>query len=453
MGCNKKARRTILAFFAYLLCVFVVLLNQSCSERKTHGWEIGEYGECSVQCNNGTQLRRVSCQELKSHAVVEDSLCSAKKPATNRPCVGENCGQWSFSAWRMCEGECGESTHIRDVLCQRGSLEIESSECLLSEEPISRGRCAEDSGCDFLGKCQEKVPTKTNSERCKVGSKQACQMEELKGVCEWRTPLEKVVDGGWSAWSKWSSCTKGCGGGTKRRTRSCVSPAPENGGRDCIGISSQESPCNTKPCVSQKVTKAAWSPWSRWSGCSKKCGGGTKERTRTCASSVTKNGRITCVGPLREEASCNPEPCEKGEKIDGGWSAWSNWGWCSKVCGGGTKRRSRRCDNPAPADGGKFCVGPMTESTECNVEPCSAPAPLVGTWARKGWGAGANCYCGRVDYKTPFVTKSSCELAVGCQKRSFGRVSWGQFEECACGEVTHETEFKTIQECEEKLCE
>ena len=32
-------------------------------------------------------------------------------------------------------------------------------------------------------------------------------------------------------------------------------------------------------------------------------------------------------------------------------------GTCSRTCGGGVKRSTRNCDNPAPSNGGKFCLG------------------------------------------------------------------------------------------------
>lgn len=32
-------------------------------------------------------------------------------------------------------------------------------------------------------------------------------------------------------------------------------------------------------------------------------------------------------------------------------------GTCSRTCGGGVQRSTRNCDNPAPANGGTFCLG------------------------------------------------------------------------------------------------
>ena len=57
-----------------------------------------------------------------------------------------------------------------------------------------------------------------------------------------------IVDGRWSRWSPWSSCTRTCGTGKKLRERSCDNPKPANGGKDCQGEQSKTRECNNKPC-------------------------------------------------------------------------------------------------------------------------------------------------------------------------------------------------------------
>ncbi|XP_067023944.1 scavenger receptor cysteine-rich type 1 protein M130-like [Acropora muricata] len=44
----------------------------------------------------------------------------------------------------------------------------------------------------------------------------------------------KAIDGGWSDWSKWSHCTKNVNG-IQMRTRQCVNPKPQFGGKLCTG--------------------------------------------------------------------------------------------------------------------------------------------------------------------------------------------------------------------------
>ena len=55
------------------------------------------------------------------------------------------------------------------------------------------------------------------------------------------------VDGGWSE-PEWSKCSKACGGGTQNRARTCNNPAPDHGGNDCQGESTETQDCNTEDC-------------------------------------------------------------------------------------------------------------------------------------------------------------------------------------------------------------
>jgi len=55
--------------------------------------------------------------------------------------------------------------------------------------------------------------------------------------------------------------------------------------------------------------------------------------------------------------------------VDGGWSDWKADN-CSVKCGGGIKEKFRTCDNPAPSCGGKECNGLKVETTECNEFSC-----------------------------------------------------------------------------------
>lgn len=57
-----------------------------------------------------------------------------------------------------------------------------------------------------------------------------------------------MINGGWSSWSLWSSCSVTCGGGRQSRVRTCTNPAPANGGKDCKGASSETQACGTKLC-------------------------------------------------------------------------------------------------------------------------------------------------------------------------------------------------------------
>lgn len=56
------------------------------------------------------------------------------------------------------------------------------------------------------------------------------------------------VDGQWSAWSRWTSCSTSCGPGSETRQRTCTNPAPAHGGKGCGTASQETKACNTKHC-------------------------------------------------------------------------------------------------------------------------------------------------------------------------------------------------------------
>lgn len=61
--------------------------------------------------------------------------------------------------------------------------------------------------------------------------------------------VQSPVDGGFTDWAAWSSCSKTCGGGTSERVRSCSQPTPAHGGKNCTGDSSESRDCNTQACA------------------------------------------------------------------------------------------------------------------------------------------------------------------------------------------------------------
>lgn len=56
-----------------------------------------------------------------------------------------------------------------------------------------------------------------------------------------------TVHGGWTSWSAWSQCSATCGVAVKSRRRSCTNPAPQHGGRVCVGVDHNEIYCHLLP--------------------------------------------------------------------------------------------------------------------------------------------------------------------------------------------------------------
>ena len=60
-----------------------------------------------------------------------------------------------------------------------------------------------------------------------------------------------------------------------------------------------------------------------------------------------------------------------GAPIDGDFGDWEAWGQCSHTCGESFSSRTRKCDNPAPQNGGRDCdVRWSTENIKCTVTNC-----------------------------------------------------------------------------------
>uniref|UniRef100_A0A3Q3XB25 Uncharacterized protein n=1 Tax=Mola mola TaxID=94237 RepID=A0A3Q3XB25_MOLML len=88
----------------------------------------------------------------------------------------------------------------------------------------------------------------------------------------------------------------------------------------------------------------------------------------------------TKKGPPLDGTKCGPgKHCFKGFcmkltpdmlRRDGGWGTWSPYGSCSRTCGVGVRFRARRCDSPAPANGGRTCFGNSYEFQLCSQEEC-----------------------------------------------------------------------------------
>ncbi|XP_066996940.2 semaphorin 5c [Anabrus simplex] len=147
--------------------------------------------------------------------------------------------------------------------------------------------------------------------------------------------------------------------------------------RQCNNPSPQNggAPCNG---ISMRVTNCTvhggWTAWSAWSACSQTCGVAVKTRRRTCGNPAPAHGGRVCVGQDRSEIYCTsnpPCPALMLPPRDGQWGPWSEWGECSAPCGGGYRVRHRQCDSPPPENGGLDCQGCHLDYEECNSHPCS----------------------------------------------------------------------------------
>ncbi|XP_058941677.2 properdin-like isoform X1 [Pocillopora verrucosa] len=192
-----------------------------------------------------------------------------------------------------------------------------------------------------------------------------------KGGCEHLYCIEKfkccsmkkvAVNGGWSEFGPFGECSATCGGGIKERSRTCTNPPPSGGGAQCSGSAKETMVCNVEPCA----VNGGWSEFGPFGECSATCGGGIKERSRTCTNPPPSGGGAQCSGSAKETIVCNVEPCD----VDGGWTNWSKYGECKgKKCNKrGKMYKYRTCTNPPPSGEGKSCKGKSRKGKRCRVK-------------------------------------------------------------------------------------
>merc|ERR1719182_1222750 len=97
-----------------------------------------------------------------------------------------------------------------------------------------------------------------------------------------------------SIWTGWSKCSAECGGGVQQRLREVEMEMKYNG-KPC-GPTSQTKSCQAQACEKDCVL----SSWTKWSSCSKECDGGTKRRQKFVSEPALGAGKCaTAWDPTR----------------------------------------------------------------------------------------------------------------------------------------------------------
>ena len=166
------------------------------------------------------------------------------------------------------------------------------------------------------------------------------------------------------------SCSKKCGGGTYGQNAyskydssiRCPSSDKKTGG----------SKCNTQSCCDYVTYKDG-------DKCSKTCGGGTYNRV---AYSKTDGSRCPSKDTSSGGSSCNTQSC--CEKFTyGSWNDWSSWGTCSAVCGTGKQTRTRTRPKFSTYDKSSCGNDVESQSRDCTIKPtcCTEATVSYSSWS------------------------------------------------------------------------
>nr|XP_040563549.1 SCO-spondin-like isoform X6 [Lepeophtheirus salmonis] len=417
------------------------------------------WSPCSTSCGTGFRSRSRACSDPIPR--YGGNKCSGS-PTETVKCFSTFCpiaGRWSsWQQWGQLSVSCGEGTRQRQRRCDSPAPAHRGASCIGESSQTNTlfiKECPVDAEWSLWSRWT------ACSKSCDRGQKSRMRHcgEPLFGgqSCPGNITIEKdvidcwvrqvcTVDGKWSNWLEWSSCTVTCGGGTRQRRRNCDNPAPKFGGQRCLGSEFDTQNCETDSCP----IDGRWSQWRQWSQCSKTCGSGSQKRERVCNN--PRFGGKACTGLSIDNRNCNQHRCP----LDGKWELWGQWSKCSASCNGGNQSRKRVCTDPK--FGGQPCTGNGVDNKSCNERSCA----IDGKW--NAWRQWSSCtkscrggtqkreracdkpqFGGRPCNGTATETQG-CNIQISCAVDGKWNL-WGQWSQCSasCGGGVQSRDRKCIQ--------
>ncbi|KAI8507552.1 hypothetical protein Bbelb_149320 [Branchiostoma belcheri] len=269
------------------------------------GWsDWNLWSDCSVTCESGTQTRDRTCDNpapANGGADCDGPAEETQVCDTGVPCPATNSHHTRRPkvCQRVTRVQLRNATHLHFPRCRTQTYQasfLPYASRLWNQLPQS---VKEARGISiFKNMCQVHLLTQQKHQLTRKRG------PRHKNILAARNRMN--FDGGWSDWSLWSDCSVTCESGTQTRDRTCTNPAPANGGADCDGPAQETQVCDTGvPCP----VDGMWSTWMTWSTCSQSCGSGTQVKQRVCNNPAPANGGNACVGSQEQSRQCSTWAC------------------------------------------------------------------------------------------------------------------------------------------------
>jgi len=362
---------------------------QSCMNWHKECDNYAQKGRCVTEKGWMAEWCCKSCFELNS-----------KKPQPTKA----SDGLWgAWTSYTKCDATCGGGSRIRTRRCDNPQASYGGLQCL------------------------------------KTGTTQRGLSDRQIQVCNTQACVDPI-HGNWAVWTDFAKCDALCGGGQQIRSRTCSSPAPQNGGFKCETVQAkgrsltevQSRVCNTNTCLNKPtVTRTYPKQLVEVSG---------KQASAFCSASATTDFTLTWQ-KYKPDAVLSPHvkffeksnftgklhykqkimifeklssqdtglfACVAENKagkssgviqviiqVNGNWGKWQEWTDCSISpfqCGSGQLKRSRFCNSPPPSNGGQSCLLSDKSGKRAVIEnearACSRPCIEAGNWGSwKAYGA------------------------------------------------------------------
>ncbi|XP_070582937.1 LOW QUALITY PROTEIN: SCO-spondin-like [Erythrolamprus reginae] len=340
------------------------------------------WSPCSAPCDSGIQTRNRTCSKPFYGGAGCSGPLIQTRDCNTQPCQAQCPPNMVYRTAEECQREGGACPR----LCLDRNTDIECA------SPCQDGcHCTEDlflhdGSCVVISRCpcyyQGEIYSPGSSTRrdscnnctCQEGA-MVCGTEPCPGSCSW-TP-----------WSIWTSCSRTCNVGTRRRYRSDTGTE----GGDCEGSKVEVEFCSLQACPGSGME------WGPWSPCSVPCGGGFRNRTRI---SVAVSTRI-------DFSTCNLQPCT-GE-IPGSCPAEKVWHECTHGPTSCAELNTEDDSGPMACQPGCYCPNDTILLNDLCIPAEDCPCTVEGRFYSPGKSVAKGCEnCSCVGGRVVNCSRESC---------------------------------------------